>query len=109
MITGGASQDMGGVSLGSSGLIFIHDGSIGGNGASRSLYDRFDSAIGRALRILLECPCTSESGCPRCTYSYRCGNNNEYLHKIASIEILNKAASGQQTAHSRRWRGSCRG
>jgi DEAD/DEAH box helicase domain-containing protein len=97
MITGGASQDMGGVSLGSSGLIFIHDGSIGGNGASRSLYDRFDAAIGRALRILVECPCTSESGCPRCTYSYRCGNNNEYLHKIASIEILNKAVSGQQT------------
>ena len=97
MITGGASQDMGGVSLGSSGLIFIHDGSIGGNGASRSLYDRFDSAIGRALRILLECPCTSESGCPRCTYSYRCGNNNEYLHKIAAIEILNRVVLGHQT------------
>nr|MDQ6863365.1 DUF1998 domain-containing protein [Thermoproteota archaeon] len=97
MITGGASQDMGGVSLGSSGLIFIHDGSIGGNGASRVLYERFDNAIRRALRILVECPCKSESGCPRCTYSYRCGNNNEYLHKIAAIEILNKAASGQQT------------
>lgn len=97
MITGGASQDMGGVSLGSSGLIFIHDGSIGGNGASKALYDRFDAAIRRALRILMECPCKSESGCPRCTYSYRCGNNNEYLHKVASIEILNKAVSGQQT------------
>jgi DEAD/DEAH box helicase domain-containing protein len=97
MITGGASQDMGGVSLGSSGLIFIHDGSIGGNGASKALYDRFDVAIRRALRILMECPCKSESGCPRCTYSYRCGNNNEYLHKIAAIEILDKAVSGQQT------------
>jgi DEAD/DEAH box helicase domain-containing protein len=49
------------------------------------------------LRILIECPCKSESGCPRCTYSYRCGNNNEYLHKFAAIEILDKAASGQQT------------
>ena len=97
MITGGASQDMGGVSLGSSGLIFIHDGSIGGNGASKALYDRFDAAIRRALRILMECPCKSESGCPRCTYSYRCGNNNEYLHKIAAMEILNKAVSGEQT------------
>ncbi|MRN41542.1 MAG: DEAD/DEAH box helicase, partial [Nitrosopumilales archaeon] len=65
MITGGASQDMGGVSLGSSGLIFIHDGSIGGNGASKALYDRFDAAISRALKILMECPCKSESGCPR--------------------------------------------
>ena len=80
-----------------SGMIFIHDGSIGGNGASRSLYDRFDATIGRALRILMECPCPCESGCPRFTYSYRCGNNNEYLRKVASIEILNKAASGQQT------------
>jgi DEAD/DEAH box helicase domain-containing protein len=97
MITGGASQDMGGVSLGSSGMIFIYDGSIGGNGASKALYDRFDVAIRRALRILIECPCKSESGCPRCTYSYRCGNNNEYLHKIAATEILNKAVSGQQT------------
>lgn len=97
MITGGASQDMGGVSLGSSGLIFIHDGSIGGNGASKTLYDRFNAAIIRALRILMECPCKSESGCPRCTYSYRCGNNNEYLHKIAAIETLDKAVSGEQT------------
>ena len=45
----------------------------------------------------MECPCKSESGCPRCTYSYRCGNNNEYLHKIAAVEILNKAVSGHQT------------
>jgi DEAD/DEAH box helicase domain-containing protein len=97
MITGGASPDMGGVSLGSSGLIFIHDGSIGGNGASKALYERFEAAIRRGLRILTECPCKSESGCPRCTYSYRCGNNNEHLHKNAAVEILNKAVSGQQT------------
>ena len=45
MVTGGASQDLGGISLGSSGLIFIYDGSIGGNGASRALYDKFDKAI----------------------------------------------------------------
>ena len=25
------------------------------------------------------------------------GNNNEYLHKVAAIEILNKAVSGHQT------------
>src|SRR5205085_10365148 len=69
MVTGGASQDLGGISLGSTGLIFIYDGSIGGNGASRALYDKFDEAIIRALRILSECSCKSENGCPRCTYS----------------------------------------
>ncbi|HEX6067714.1 MAG TPA: DEAD/DEAH box helicase, partial [Nitrososphaera sp.] len=60
MITGGASQDLGGISLGSSGFIFVYDGSVGGNGASRALYDRLDKAFGRALRILSECPCKSE-------------------------------------------------
>jgi DEAD/DEAH box helicase domain-containing protein len=97
MVTGGASQDLGGISLGSSGLIFIYDGSVGGNGASRALYDKFDKAMIRALRILSECPCKSESGCPRCTYSYRCGNNNEYLHKHAAMEVLNKVVDGEQT------------
>ena len=66
MITGGASQDLGGISLGSSGLIFIYDGSIGGNGASRALYDKFDKAIERSLRIVTECSCKGENGCPRC-------------------------------------------
>jgi len=97
MITGGASQDLGGISLGSSGLIFVYDGSVGGNGASRALFDRLDKSFGRALRILSECPCKSESGCPRCTYSYRCGNNNEYLHKHAAIEVMDRIAGGEKT------------
>jgi DEAD/DEAH box helicase domain-containing protein len=97
LATGGASQDLGGISLGSSGLIFIYDGSIGGNGASRALYDKIDKAIQRASRILSECPCESESGCPRCTYSYRCGNNNEYLHKRAAAEVLNRIVEGEET------------
>jgi DEAD/DEAH box helicase domain-containing protein len=97
MITGGASQDLGGISLGSSGLIFVYDGSVGGNGASRALYDRLDKAFDRTLSILSECPCTSESGCPRCTYSYRCGNNNEYLHKKAAAEAVGRIVDGEKT------------
>src|ERR1044072_9972462 len=97
MITGGASQDLGGISLGSTGLIFIYDGTIGGNGASRILYDKFENALERSLRILTECSCRSESGCPRCTYSYKCGNNNEYLHKIAAVEVLNRVGEGEET------------
>ena len=97
MITGGASQDLGGISLGSSGLIFVYDGSIGGNGASRILYDRLATAFGRTLRILSECSCTSDSGCPRCTYSYRCGNNNEFLYKHSAIEVMNRIVEGEKT------------
>ena len=97
MITGGASQDLGGISLGSTGLIFIYDGSLGGNGASRVLYDKFDKAITRALSVVSDCPCINENGCPRCTYSYRCGNNNEYLHKASAKEILSRIVRGDQT------------
>ncbi|MFB5623937.1 MAG: DEAD/DEAH box helicase [Nitrosopumilus sp.] len=97
MITGGVSQDLGGISLGTSGLIFIYDGAIGGSGASKALYDRFEKALERSMFIVKECPCKNESGCPRCTFSYRCGNNNEYLHKYSSLEILERINSGEKT------------
>ncbi|MGY5143206.1 MAG: DEAD/DEAH box helicase [Candidatus Nitrosopumilus sp. bin_32a] len=97
MITGGVSQDLGGISLGTSGLIFIYDGAIGGSGASKALYDRFEKALERSMFIVKECPCKNESGCPRCTFSYRCGNNNEYLHKYSALEILERINSGEKT------------
>ncbi len=97
MITGGVSQDLGGISLGTSGLIFVYDSAIGGNGASKALYDRLEKAFERSLHIVKECPCKNESGCPRCTFSYRCGNNNEYLHKLASSEILQRIVDGETT------------
>jgi DEAD/DEAH box helicase domain-containing protein len=97
MVTGGVSQDLGGISLGTSGLIFIYDGAIGGNGASKALYDRLEKAFERSLSIVNECPCSGEAGCPRCTFSYRCGNNNEYLHKKAALEILQRVIDGEHT------------
>jgi len=97
MITGGVSQDLGGISLGTSGMIFIYDGAIGGNGASKALYDRFEKALERSMHIVKECPCKNDAGCPRCTLSYRCGNNNEYLHKRSSLEILQRINDGEKT------------
>jgi DEAD/DEAH box helicase domain-containing protein len=97
MITGGVSHDLGGISLGTSGLIFIYDGAIGGSGASKALYDRLEKAFERSLYIVKECPCKNEAGCPRCTFSYRCGNNNEFLHKLSSLEILQKIIDNEIT------------
>ena len=97
MITGGVSQDLGGISLGTSGLIFIYDGAIGGNGASKALYDRFENALERSMFIVKECPCKNEAGCPRCTFSYRCGNNNEFLHKYSALEVLQRINQGEET------------
>ncbi|WP_067958740.1 DEAD/DEAH box helicase [Nitrosopumilus sp. Nsub] len=97
MITGGVSQDLGGISLGTSGLIFIYDGAIGGSGASKALYDRFEKVLERSMHIVKECPCKNEAGCPRCTFSYRCGNNNEFLHKYSALEILERINKGEKT------------
>ena len=98
MITGGASQNLGGISMGSSGMIFVHDGVKGGSGASRALYDRLEMAFERGACMIAECPCNSVSGCPRCIMSYRCGNNNQYLHKMAALEIFERINSGEKTA-----------
>ena len=100
MITGGVSQDLGGISLGTSGLIFVYDSAIGGSGASKALYDRLERVFERSLHIVNECPCKNEAGCPRCTFSYRCGNNNEYLHKLASAEVLQRINDGEITGVS---------
>jgi DEAD/DEAH box helicase domain-containing protein len=97
MITGGVSQNLGGISLDTSGLIFVYDGAIGGNGASKALYDRFEKAFERGMHIVKECPCKNEAGCPRCTFSYRCGNNNEFLHKYSALEILQRINEGEET------------
>ncbi|MFB5627937.1 MAG: DEAD/DEAH box helicase, partial [Nitrosarchaeum sp.] len=97
MITGGVSQDLGGISLGTSGLIFVYDSAIGGNGASKALFDRFERALERSMFIIKECPCQNEAGCPRCTFSYRCGNNNEFLHKYSALEILQRINDGEET------------
>jgi len=97
MITGGVSQDLGGISMGTSGLIFIYDGAIGGSGASKALYDRFEKALKRSMFIVKECPCKNEAGCPRCTFSYRCGNNNEFLHKKSALEVLMRVNESEST------------
>ena len=105
MITGGLASDMGGMAMGSSGLIFVYDGSVGGNGASRVLFDRLEESFKRGHRILKDCPCSSESGCPRCTYSYRCGNNNEYLHKHGATESMMRIIEGEHTDIGDPWEG----
>ena len=97
MITGGASRDLGGISLGTSGLIFVYDGAVGGNGASWALYDRLEEALARSMRIAADCSCSHRKGCPRCTFSYRCGNNNDFLHRCSALEILRRINAGEPT------------
>ena len=97
MITGGVSQDLGGIALGVSCLIIVYDGRWAGAVPARPCMTGLKRCFKRGFAILGECPCKAESGCPRCTFSYRCGNNNEYLHKNSSLEILGRIIGGEET------------
>ncbi len=87
-LSGGGAHEIGGVSLGTTGLIVIYDGAPGGSGLTKLLFDRFNQAIARVEKILKECSCNSRHGCPKCTHSYQCGNNNQPLDRIGAIESL---------------------
>jgi DEAD/DEAH box helicase domain-containing protein len=88
MLTGGGSSELGGISMGTSGAIFVYDGAKGGSGLSKLLYDRLEEGFKRSIEILRNCKCSSADGCPRCTYSYQCGNNNQPLSKLGALESL---------------------
>jgi DEAD/DEAH box helicase domain-containing protein len=90
MLTGGGTREIGGVSMGDSGIIFVYDGSPGGNGASKLLFSRLPEAFDRARLILEKCECNTTDGCPLCTYSYQCGNNNSPLFKLGALESIEK-------------------
>nr|MDO8061898.1 DEAD/DEAH box helicase [Candidatus Freyrarchaeum guaymaensis] len=98
MLTGGGSGEIGGVSMGTSGVIFAYDACPGGNGICLLLYKRLEEAFRRALAILEECKCKSESGCPNCTYSWQCGSNNKPLSKRGAADSLRKILGGKETA-----------
>ncbi|MFX1319650.1 MAG: DEAD/DEAH box helicase [Promethearchaeota archaeon] len=96
MLTGGGRNAIGGVSMGASGLIFIYDGSPGGSGLSKLLFDRLEEALRRVKVILDECACEALEGCPACTYSYQCGNNNTPLFKDGALEVAQLILKGEQ-------------
>ncbi len=87
-LTGGGATQIGGLSMGDTGLVFVYDGSPGGSGLSKLLFERMEKGIFRTLKILEDCPCGRVDGCPRCTYSYQCGNNNQPLNRIGAIDSL---------------------
>ena len=71
--------------------IFIYDGHPGGVGITRVGFERFESLVDDALRLISECPC--QAGCPSCVQSPKCGNLNEPLNKRGSAELLGRMAA----------------
>lgn len=70
--------------------IFIYDGFEGGIGLSEKGYELFPDLLQSTYRVIKDCPCESENGCPACIQSPKCGNENQTLDKVAATEILEK-------------------
>jgi DEAD/DEAH box helicase domain-containing protein len=88
------SRDVGGLSVSSHPInngeptIFIYDGVSGGVGFSHSIFNNIREIANRTYKRLDNCSCDSESGCPACTMSSSCGDDNEPLNKEGAIKIL---------------------
>ena len=87
--------DLGGVSIDfdpvkQQPIIYIYDAYRGGIGISESLFYNLDELMKLAYRLIDSCSCKSESGCPFCCMSSRCGNNNSPLDKDGSLFLLKK-------------------
>ena len=68
--------------------IFIYDGHPGGIGIARRGYERFETLVDDAYRLVGECPC--EKGCPSCIQSPKCGNLNEPLSKVGALQLMGR-------------------
>lgn len=95
--TGSGAREIGGISMGLSGIIFAYDGCPGGSGATLLLYKNLEDAFKKAYEIVKGCGCDRVDGCPNCTYSYQCGNNNRPLFRPGAIEALKKLIKGVKT------------
>jgi DEAD/DEAH box helicase domain-containing protein len=90
------NSDMGGLSTlrhseVDSPVWFIHDAVEGGVGFSHSIYENFEAVAQRTLERIDSCDCGRDVGCPACLMSSQCGNQNEPLHRPASVGLLEKA------------------
>ncbi len=86
-------KDVGGIStdfhpeIDSAG-IFIYDGVEGGVGFSHDAYERLKELIEKSKDRLEKCNCGNVKGCPACTYSADCGNDNDPLNRPLAVELL---------------------
>lgn len=85
--------DIGGVSTAlhpDTGLptVFVYDGTPGGAGFADCGYEHFGQWIAATYQVVKDCSCTSDTGCPSCIQSPKCGNGNSPLSKEGAIALL---------------------
>lgn len=87
------SKNIGGLSVDShthtnKPTVFIYDGIEGGVGFSHEIYNEIAQLSDRTEALLANCECTSDHGCPACTMSPMCGDNNEPMDSVGAQYIL---------------------
>jgi len=68
--------------------IIIFDTRPGGIGVAHAIFRRIYAVISEALRLITECPCHAQSGCPSCLFSASCTAHNLALDSRAAIIIF---------------------
>lgn len=89
------SKDLGGLSTPyhdetGKATIFIYDGISDGVGFSHEIYDQLNKLSERTYKHLEDCQCNSDRGCPACTMSSMCGDNNDPMDSVGAVELLKK-------------------
>ncbi|MFW6435188.1 MAG: DEAD/DEAH box helicase [Halovenus sp.] len=69
---------------------FIHGAVEGGLGFCRRIYDRFEPIARRTRQRVDACDCSGTGGCPACIMDAQCGNQNQFLHTEATVEVLDR-------------------
>lgn len=87
------AKDLGGLSTPAHNLtnratIFIYDGVEGGVGFSHKIYENIQKLSAKTSKLLQNCECSSDHGCPACTMSPMCGDNNEPMDSKGAIYLL---------------------
>lgn len=87
------SKDLGGLSVSNHNktdlpTIFIYDGIEGGVGFSHKIYHKLEDLSDTTKKSLINCNCDSYHGCPACTMSSMCGDNNEPMDTQGAIRGL---------------------
>lgn len=68
--------------------IFIYDGVEGGVGFSHEIYENIEELSKKTKNLLDNCECESDHGCPACTMSSMCGDNNEPMDSVGASYLL---------------------
>jgi len=89
------AQDLGGLSTPhhdetGDATIFVYDGVEGGVGFSHEIFNQLELLSERTKKLLATCACGSEHGCPACTMTPMCGDNNEPMDSLGAQFILGK-------------------